>query len=286
MAERNPKGTRWARGSGKWFPGDSGQLERMVDGYLSSAEIPPVGGRIVGAVAPHAGYVYSGPVAGYTFRAIRDNAAENGPETVVILGFSHRGGFSGVALMDGDAIETPLGRAALDNASGEFIAERCSRIAFNYAPHAEEHSAENQIPFLQQALPETPMVVALMGDHDSRTVGDVVSALSALAENKRILVVASTDLLHDSDYDLVSRTDRCTLDQMAAMDIAGLLDRWDYSSQVCCGIGPVAAVMRFASLRGCVEGTVLRYCNSGDDFPESRGNWVVGYGACVFAVPA
>ena len=286
MIKGSERVVRKAYGAGRWFPGDGKELKSMVDGYIEDARVDKGKGRIVGAIAPHAGYVYSGKVAGYTFRAIKDNVANWGrPEVVVVLGLSHRGGFQGVALMDGDAIKTPLGEALLDKEAAEILAAKSPRIYFDYRPHVGEHSAENEIPFVQRALPETKLIIGLIGDHDSRTLGDLVKALDTLSKKKKILVIASSDMLHDPNYDLVSKTDRGTLDKMRSMDYAGIRKDWDYSRQILCGVGPVVAVMRFAELKGCKEGTVLQYRNSGDDFPESRGRWVVGYGSVVFAVP-
>jgi MEMO1 family protein len=277
---------REALGAGRWFPGSGKELKQMVDGYMAHARVEPVKGRIVAAVAPHAGYVYSGKVAGYTFRAIQDNVETWGrPDAVVILGLGHRGGFQGVALMDGDVLRTPLGDAALDNAGAAVMAASSPRISIDYRPHAGEHSAENEVPFVQAALPGVPIVVGLVGDHDPRTLDDLVAALDALSRKKTILVIASTDMLHDPDYGLVTRADKESLKRVEAMDHAGIQQDWDYSRQTFCGIGPVIAAMRFAELKGCKEGTVLMYRNSGDDFPESRGRWVVGYGAVVFAAP-
>ncbi len=277
--------TRKAQGSGRWYPGDGRELKQMVAFYIESAEPEPVEGRILSAIAPHAGFIYSGKVAGFTFKAIRNNAREAGaPETVVVLGFSHSRGYPGVALMDGDAIETPLGKAALDKEAGEMLAAQSPRIFFNYGPHREEHSAENEIPFVQAALPESKLVVALMGDHDPGTLDVLVDALHALSRKKRILVVASTDMLHDPDYDRVTQTDAGTLKKVSEMDGDGLRKEWGYDKQIFCGIGPVLVAMKFAQGQGAEKGSVLYYRNSGDDFPESRGRWVVGYGSAVFAV--
>lgn len=286
MHHESEKVVRKAHGAGRWFPGRASELKEMVDGYIARAKVPEIEGVIVGAFAPHAGYLYSGAMAGYTFRAIKDNAAKgHQPDTVVVLGLSHRGGFSGVALMSGDAIETPLGQSPLDKKAGEFLANQSPRIFFDYAPHAGEHSAENEIPFVQAALPGVKLVVGLMGDHDSHTISELVSALDALNKEKRLLLIASTDMLHDPDYDLVTHTDQKTLEKVARMDDDELARKWQPSKQIFCGIAPVLATMRFAEGQGCTKGTILGYCNSGDDFPESRGRWVVGYGAVVFAVP-
>ncbi len=277
---------RKAYGSGRWFPGRHEKLVSDVEGYMEQAEVKPVSGRIVAAIAPHAGYVYSGPVAGYTFRALRDNArAGSAPETVVILGFSHRGGFSGVALMDGDAIATPVGETALDREAGDMLAATSKLIRYDYRPHMGEHSAENEIPFAQVALPDAKLVVGIIGDHEPATREALAQALQELSARKQIVVVASTDLLHDASYEKVCSTDKETLAKIAALDDAGLAESWSFAEQVCCGIMPVLTTMRFAKQQGAESGSMLRYRNSGDDHPESRGSWVVGYGAVVFAVP-
>jgi hypothetical protein len=272
-----------AVGAGRWFPSGGHELASMVSNFMAKAKAPAVNGRIIAAIAPHAGYIYSGPVAGYTFRAIKDNAqAGNKPDTVVILGFSHTNQFPGVALMDGDAIQTPLGETALDKEAGEILTNCSPAIYFNYKLHGMEHSAENEIPFAQAALPGTPLVVGLIGGMDQGTIKTLVAALGELAKKRKILVVASSDMLHDADYDLVTRTDKATLDKVVAMDYAGVMKMWDYSNQVFCGIAPVQTVMQFAASQGCKKGTLLHYNNTGDDHPESRGTWVVGYGAVVF----
>ena len=274
-----------AVGSGRWFSGNPERLRAEVAGYIDDAEPPAVEGRIVAGIAPHAGYMYSGKIAGYTFRAMRDNAAAGrAPETVVILGFSHSRGFRGVAILEGGAFATPLGEARLDVAAARILSEAGPALRFNDLPHRGEHSAENEVPFVQHALPEAGIVLALAGDHEPRTVNGLVKALGDLAERKDTVVVASTDMLHDADHDLVTRTDSDTLEKVAAMQHAEFEKTRDYSNQIFCGIVPVLAAMRFAESRGCKEGTVLHYRNSGDDFPESRGSWVVGYGSAVFAV--
>ncbi len=270
-------------GDGRWFPSDPADLRREVDAYIDAAGASSVTGRIVSAIAPHAGYVYSGPVAGYTFRAIRDTAQVGlAPDIVVVLGFSHRGAAPGVALLDADIIRSPMGDAVVNTAAAARMAKGRSRISLDSRPHRGEHSAENEIPFVQAALPDTPLIVGIIGDHDARTRQELLEALEDLSGTHKLLVVASTDLLHDADYDKVTATDHRTLERITTLDSTGLAKSWGYRNQVCCGIGPVLTAMDYAHAQGCTAGTLLRYRNSGDDHPESRGNWVVGYGAVVF----
>lgn len=285
MNQPDRTSTRIVNGAGHWFPGRKDDLASMVGGFMDKASVPPVNGRIVAALSPHAGYVYSGPVAGYTFRALRDNALSNTPpDTVVIVGFTHRQRFDGVALLDGRHVSTPLGTTPIDMDSSEILRNSSQRIFFNQSPHTNEWSAENEIPFVQAALPKSKLVVGLIGDHDARTIRELADALNSLADKTNIVVISSTDMLHDADYQLVTDTDKATLKKVAAVDVAGVSKDWNPGKQTFCGIGPVLTAMRFATLRGCKSGTVLHYRNTGDDYPESRGQWVVGYGAVVFTV--
>jgi len=273
-------------GAGRWFPKDRVALKTMVNGYIDEAVVEKSQGLIISAIAPHAGYVYSGKVAGYTFRAIKENIQMGfHPETVVVLGISHRGGFPGVALMDGDSIKTPLGNVVLDKNAGQLLTTKSQRIFFDYHPHRGEHSAENLIPFVQTAMPGIKAVIGIIGDHDSKTIKDLVLSLCDLAKEKPIMVLASSDMLHDPDYTRVTRTDKQTLEIVKAMDCDKLGKEWKMSKQLFCGIGPVLVAMQFAEQQGCRKGSILYYRNSGDDFPESRGNWVVGYSSVIFVTP-
>ena len=287
MNHKNQQVVRRTHGDGRWFPGDKAALSKMIAEYVGAAQVSPIKSRIIGAIAPHAGYVYSGPVAGYVFRVIKEQAAKGeAPDTVVIFGLSHQGEFRGVALMDGDAVRSPLGETALDKEAALLLTSNRPSIMLDYGPHNGEHSAENQIPFVQAVLPNARLVVGLIGDHDPKTLNELCAGLGELAKKRKLLVIASSDLLHDPDYTLVTRTDQASLKNVAAMKTQELLERWSYENQIFCGMSAVVVTMRFVEKQGCREGIVLRYRNSGDDHPESRGNWVVGYGAVVFPLPA
>lgn len=274
---------RPAIGAGKWFPGTPALLRPLIAEHLGNAFIPEVRKPILAVIAPHAGYIYSGPTAAYTYRTLKENCELHGaPETVIVLGFSHREQIQGVAIMDGDAFSTPLGTLPLDKESGTFLTKASTRIVFDYRPHMGEHSLENQIPFIQTVLPSAALVMVMIGPRDPELLDTLALSLQELAAKKKILVVASSDMLHDSSYERVRKTDQATLRKVIAMDIKGIMHDWDYSHQIFCGIGPVVTAMRYAQQLGCKKATLLRYRNSGDDAPESRGEWVVGYGAVAF----
>ena len=286
MNQKNQQVVRRTHGDGRWFPGDKAALSKVINEYVGAAKVSPIKGRIIGAISPHAGYVYSGAIAGYVFRVIKEQAAKGeAPDTVVILGLSHQGGCRGVALMDGDAIRSPLGETALDKEAALLLTSNRPSIMLDYAPHNGEHSAENQIPFVQTVLPNARLVVGLIGDHDPKTFDELSAGLGELAKKRKLLVIASSDLLHDPDYNRVTQTDQASLKNVASLQTQELLKCWSYENQIFCGMSAVAVTMRFVEKQGCREGIVLRYRNTGDDHPDSRGNWVVGYGAVVFPLP-
>ena len=240
---------RRAVGAGRWFQASPTGLRREVEGYISSATVPAISGRIVTVLAPHAGYRYSGPVAGFTFRALREQPADKRPEVLVIAGFSHHERLRGVAVMDGAAIETPLGRHPIDMESASFLCG-FKGISFDYSYHNGEHSAENEIPFAQLALPDVPIVVVLVGDESGSTA--LANALVELNKQKRVAIVCSTDMLHDADYDKVNRVDAQTLQLTEQMNIDGLRKEWSYDNQIYCGMKPVLAGLKFAQALVCL----------------------------------
>lgn len=274
-----------AQGSGRWFDADGTHLRREIIQYLAAADVRlPEQARVIAAVAPHAGYLYSGAIAGHAYSALEQHAVRCGaPDVAVVLGISHSGMTGGVALLDGAALATPLGHAALSQECGDFLCRQEAGFYWDAQVHVGEHSVENQVPFLQVALPETPLVLGLVGTHDVVARTRVSEALSALACTKRVLVIASSDMLHDPSEERVRTTDERTCGMLSAMDSDGLLQSWSYTHQVLCGIAPTAMAMEYARAQGVTCGQVLAYGTSADVSPECRGQWVVGYGAVVFA---
>eukprot|EP00708_Paratrimastix_pyriformis_P004594 GAFH01003496.1.p1 GENE.GAFH01003496.1~~GAFH01003496.1.p1 ORF type:complete len:290 (+),score=12.04 GAFH01003496.1:22-870(+) len=273
-------------GAGRWFPSESGVLRRDLESYIVGCPQPPepIEKRICCVIVPHAGYRYSGRIAGYCFRAVRDQIAAHPdykPDVVVVIGFSHSMSHSGAVLMDGDILRSPIHDSRLDKESSDFLCT-LSNIRYDYRYHNGEHSAENEVPFVQFTLPDTPLVVALVGDQ--RGVQSLSEGLVQLSQRKRVLVVCSTDMLHDEDYEKVNRTDAATLEHAANLDTAWLMRTWEPSHQIFCGIKAVITGMNYAKALGCPRAIVLKHACSGDDAPGER-DYNVGYGAIVIPLP-
>jgi AmmeMemoRadiSam system protein B len=251
-------------------------LTREVDRYLS-AVTDTLTGDIVAIIAPHAGIMYSGPVAAYAYSAIRNRAYG----VAVLLGPSHFDAFDGVAVAHQDAFETPLGRIPVDRELASALAAATPVIQARPSAHAREHSLEMQLPFLQRVLRDVPVVPLVMGFQSRETIVAVADALARTLRGRPALLVASTDLSHYHDSRTASRLDGRVVDLVSRFDVEGLLDEFERYPEhergrsVACGGGPALAVLRAARALGARDSRVLRYANSGD----TSGDYsqVVGY---------
>jgi AmmeMemoRadiSam system protein B len=247
--------------AGMFYPGAAAELGRTVDALLAGARRAAPPAPVPKAlIVPHAGYVYSGPIAASAYARIVP--ARGRVSRVVLVGPAHRVGFDGLALPDADVLETPLGavRAGRVDLPGVFADSR---------PHAEEHSLEVQLPFLQRVLGDVEVIPLLVGDASPE---EVTRALDALWGGDETLIVVSSDLSHYHAYDTARALDLASAKQIEAL--APVL-----SHDQACGATPVDGLLVVAKRRG-MRVEVLDLRNSGDTAgPRDR---VVGYGAFAF----
>jgi AmmeMemoRadiSam system protein B len=265
--------------AGSWYPRLPEALAREVDSYVDGAgSVPP--GEINALIAPHAGIMFSGPVAAFAYKA----AARNRYDVVVLVGPSHFVGFDGVALYPEGAFDSPLGPATIDAGLAARIS-RASVVRALPAPHAREHSLEMQLPFVRRLLPDSAIVPMLMGYQTAQTIRDLAAALAEALQGRRCLLVASSDLSHYFDAATAARLDGHVQDRVEAFDPEGLLELFEqYPEQergrhVGCGIGPAISVMMAARTLGAREARVLKYAHSGEVSGDYDG--VVGYMAAA-----
>ena len=253
-----------------------------MDGYVAAVAPDQVPcGRLEAIIAPHAGLMFSGPVGAYAYKA----AAENGPfDAVILAGPSHFVAFDGVALYPSGAFDSPLGPAPIDEPLGQALLAASPVIHPLPAAHAREHSLEMQLPFIRRLLPGAAIVPLLMGHQTRDTIEGLADALARVAADyadKRILLVASTDLSHYFDAPTAEALDRRVQDAVAACDSEGLLHIFEEYPEaergrfVACGGGPAIAVMHAARARGAQHGRVLKYMHSGQISGDNSA--VVGY---------
>jgi MEMO1 family protein len=262
--------------AGSWYPGTAAALAREVDRYLSAVPVSVAHGTIQALVAPHAGLVYSGPVAAWAYRAVQGRDYE----VVVLVGPSHQVGFEGVAIYPRGIFDTPLGPAAVEEQLAAAIVG-AGTVVREYAPaHLREHSLEMQLPFLKRVLPDVPIVPLVMGYQTPATVRALGIALAEALKGRRSLLVASSDLSHYLDARTASAVDQVVLDLVNAFRPDDLLDALEKEPQHACGGGPIVSVMQAARALGAREGRVLKYADSGDVSGDKSA--VVGYMAAAF----
>ena len=276
---------REAVGAGRWFSSLSEELTKEVDNYINSAiaKIPKIEGKILGCISPHAGFRYSGPTAGYDFAALKKDAEIHGqPDTVFIIGFSHSSHFDFAAIMDGKGIESPIGTSEFDIDSIKIMCNGRENIKCFYKPHDGEHSAENELPFVQRTFPKAKVVITLVGTHKFDVFQEVADGLCEVAKQKKIYVVASSDMLHNESHALVEKVDRDTIALTEKMDVKGLLKVWSYENQIYCGITAIVPTMMYCIKQNCKKAITLDLTNSELVTKKMNSGYVVGYGAVVF----
>jgi hypothetical protein len=278
-----------------FYPGEAKRLAAAVEAYLADARTahtrvgsppaPPAAhhrGRVwepsqgshfneaqppKAIIAPHAGYQYSGPIAGSAYASLVPHA--KGIERVILVGPSHRVAFAGVAASQAAAFDTPLGAVLVDRDAIEALVKD-GLIRENDAAHAREHSLEVHLPFVQRVFPGACVVPLLAGDHDFASVAAVLARLWGGPET---VIVVSSDLSHYHDYQTARRLDHETAETIEARR-AGAVD-FDQA----CGATPVNALLQIVADKGLSAAT-LDLRNSGDT--AGPRDEVVGYGAFVF----
>ena len=258
---------------GSWYPGTADALARAVEGHLARAHVSPAQDvdPLVALIAPHAGLMYSGPVAAHAYSLLRGRSFE----VIVLVGPSHFVGFDGVSIVSSGGFETPLGVAEIDEACAHAIAAASPIVREHQPPHVREHSLEMQLPFVQHLAPGTRIVPLVMGWQSAQTARALGDALAAGLAGRRALLVASTDLSHYHDAATAGRLDRVVIDHVSRFDPDGLQQALDRTPDHACGGGPTVAVMRAAKALGARDAIVLNYADSGDVSGDKSS--VVGY---------
>lgn len=265
------QGVRPAAFAGQFYTADPSGLAAEIDGYLAAAAAPSPAtspaGRIVGLIVPHAGYVYSGRTAAASYALVRGQEID----TVVIIGPSHRFAFEGVSIWPDGGFETPLGVARVDAGLAKEIA-KASGFRFRPEAFAEEHSVEVQVPFVQRALPGAAIVPIVMGAQTRSTIRTLAAALAKACRDKKVLVVASTDLSHFLPKERAQATDAATAALIQRLDTDALIRKVEAGENIMCGGGPVASLLLLAERAGRPKVDILARTDS-----SGFGGPVVGY---------
>ena len=251
--------------AGMFYPGNPAVLQRTVDELLAAAT-PHPGAQPKALIVPHAGYIYSGPMAARGYASLLPQAGQI--RRVILLGPTHRVAVDGIAVPKTDAFATPLGNIPLDTAAIASLADLPQIVASDRA-HAQEHSLEVHLPFLQRLLGQFTLVPLAVGHVAPKEVAQVLERLWGGPET---LIVVSSDMSHFLPYAAANQVDRDTCAHILQLDT-------DIRPEQACGAYPINGLLLTARQRGLTP-RLIDHCNSGDTAGDKQR--VVGYAAFSF----
>jgi AmmeMemoRadiSam system protein B len=265
--------------AGTWYENDPLRLAASVDRYLDQAELPELSGRVIAVIAPHAGHVYSGPVAGYAFAPLRGLHFD----LVAVLSPMHQPYSASLLTTAHQVYATPLGSIGVDAesvATLDTLLKQSLGFGITPVPFDREHSLEIELPFLQRALQGEFMLLPVMVRSQSAKVSQALGdQLAEVLRGRNALLVASTDLSHFFNQAQAEAYDEEMLRRIEAFDPDGLFKAEQEDKGYACGLGAAAAVLWAAKTLGGDSVRVLRRATSGDVTGDYDS--VVGYGAAV-----
>ena len=265
--------------AGQWYPGDPEKLSSTVDHYINDASLPQLDGDIIAIITPHAGHVYSGPVAGYAFAAIRGMK----PELVAVISPMHYPYNEPLLTTAHEAYQTPLGVIPVDTQAVELLnhqLEETLGYGLSYVRRDREHSLEIELPFLQRVIEPGFKLLPVMVREQGRKVTRILGkCLSKTLRGRSALLVASTDLSHFYPQDLANQLDTVMLEAIESFDPDAVIQTEEEGRGFACGRGALAAVLWASKDLGADKVQILRHATSGDVTGDTQQ--VVGYGAAV-----
>ena len=234
--------------------------------------------KILGIVSPHAGYMYSGPVAANGFARL---ASDGCPGTFIILGPNHTGQGSGVSILTNGAWETPIGTSEVQSELAKRIKESNSLLDVDEASHAYEHSIEVQLPFLQFLYGDAvKFIPTCMMMQDLKTSREIAKSIVEQCKGKDYVIIASSDFTHYEPQESAIKKDKMAIEAILRLDDEALNDLGESNSVTMCGYGPITTLIAAAKILTGVKAELLTHRTSGDITGDKSA--VVGYSSIVF----
>lgn len=262
--------------AGSFYPSDATELSALIAEYAKK-QSGATSVKVKACLVPHAGYVYSGHVAGAVFARIQL------PKKFVILGVRHQPPGSPAAIISQGAWRTPLGDALIDEGLAAALRSACSQLSEDPVAHSKEHSLEVQLPFLQELKAGFTFVPIALGTLNFETLVSVGEAIGRVlaAEEQDVLLLTTSDLNHYEDDAATRVKDGRAIDQLLKMDARGLFDVCRKEEISMCGLGPAVAMLTALQVLGAGKAELIRYATSGDISGNTEA--VVGYAGMIFS---
>ncbi|MEM0463433.1 AmmeMemoRadiSam system protein B [Pyrobaculum sp.] len=271
--------------AGYFYPAEKEELVKQIEWSIKhelgpkALQMPKLGEKALGGVVPHAGYMYSGPVAAWLYSAL---AGYGKPDVIIIIGPNHYGIGAPVAVMKSGVWETPLGRVEVDGALAELIMRHYKGVEDDFYAFSKEHSVEVQIPFIQYYFGDVrivPIVVWRQTLSTSRELGKAVA--TAIREYGRdVYVLASSDFNHYEPHEVTVQKDDMAISKILKVDEAGLFEVASKFDISICGLGPIGALIVIAKELDFGNVTLLKHATSGDT--SGYKDETVGYASILF----
>ncbi len=256
--------------AGMFYEKDVPALKKHISKYVSQKQEKY---RAKAIVVPHAGYIYSGAVAGEVYSSVEI------PDLLIILGPNHIGSGKSVSVMTEGVWRTPLGDVKINEPLANEIIKTCPVASKDVHAHLKEHSIEVQLPFLQYIKKSFTFIPIVLGEYNINNLQILADSISKVFRDKEVLLVASTDLTHYEDSDSAKEKDTLVLKAIEKLDEEEMLKEIEDKDISMCGWMPTYVVIRAAKLLGAQKGVIIKYMNSGD--VSGDYNQVVGYGGAV-----
>lgn len=267
--------------AGMFYPKDKTKLQTSIQNCISHkygiGETNQSQEKIYGAICPHAGYMYSGPVATHSF----DSIANQDFELAVILGPNHWGIGCNIATMRDCSWETPLGSVEVDSDAAKQINEISKLIEIDYFSHTRDHSIEVQVPMLQEFYKKTFKILPIiLNDQDYEFAQEVGSAIAKIAKTKKTIIIGSSDFTHYEENEFAHKQDKALIEPILKLDVEKFYKVLTERRVSACGYGAIASTMIACKELGAKQGRLLKYATSGDVSGDTGS--VVGYASIVF----
>jgi len=269
--------------AGMFYPGETNKLKKSIhDSFLhpfGPGILPPIetSQKIFGVICPHAGYMYSGPIACHSYYSISSSYAD----LYIIIGPNHWGIGCGVATMKDCTWETPLGTVEVDSEAADEISKLSKIIEVDFFSHTKEHSLEVQIPIIQETFSNKLKIlpIALINQNQDTAI-EVGKTIAKISQKKKTMIIGSSDFTHYEPNNFAHKQDEALIEPILKMDVDDFYEVLNKKQVTACGYGAIASTMIACKELGATKGTLLKYATSGD-ITGDKGS-VVGYGSIIF----
>ena len=268
--------------AGMFYPGEKNELKKSIkESFLHKfgpGKTPPskIKKKIYGIICPHAGYMYSGPIACHSFYAISSDL----PELFIIIGPNHWGIGSNIATMKDSKWQTPLGEVEVDSETVVEISKLSDAIEIDSFSHSREHSLEVQIPILQEISSNFKIVPIVLINQNKEIAFQIGTAMAEIAKKKKIIIIGSSDFTHYESNEFAHKQDTALIEPILKLDVDKFYEILHKRNISACGYGAIASTMVACKNLGATKGELLKYATSGDITGDTSS--VVGYGSIIF----